>query len=449
VVALLLLSGIGSDARAFPVSDERSGLPIGSELDADAIENPREVFHSEALHGRKSYASNLGNLAFNSPSILGSAARKAGISCSTCHVNGASNPRLFIPGLSSKPGTFDTSSAVFNPRTDNSVLDAVTIPSLRGGRFLAPYGHDGRIGSLRDFTRNVIVNEFEGPEPSAQILDAIVAYIEDIDFLPNPNLDSAGRLKAAANASQRHGEALFTKPFPRDPGLSCAGCHRPSAAFADHEQHDIGTGGLYKTPTLLNADFNAPYFHDGRFDDYGQVIDYFNHTFGLGLSASDRADLVSYLEAVGDGLRPEYHLTGNNVLADLNDFASVLDIAISRHESQVVALTVRSVTDQLQDLQDHYPDPAGNEITGGATERKLARDTIARLMELLRRADEAAAAGNFDAAANEYLSYRKLTISAAPLALQTAESWSLFNPALHAAHQQHLRQAVAAKTASR
>jgi hypothetical protein len=137
------------------------------------------------------------------------------------------------------------------------------------------------------------------------------------------------------------------------------------------------------------------------------------------------------------------------VLADLNDFASVLDIAIARHESEVIALTVRSVSAQLQDLQDHYPDPAGSEITGGATERKLARDTIARLMELLQRADQAATGGNFDAAANEYLSYRKLTISAAPLALQAAESWSLFNPALHAARQQALRQAVAAKTVSR
>ena len=81
---------------------------------------------------------------------------------------------------------------MFNPKTDNGVLDPVTIPSLRGARLLAPYGHDGRTGSLRDFVRNVIVsNEFwRGPEPSSQILDAIVAYIEDIDFLPNPGVST-------------------------------------------------------------------------------------------------------------------------------------------------------------------------------------------------------------------------------------------------------------------
>jgi cytochrome c peroxidase len=40
------------------------------------------------------------------------------------------------------------------------------VGSLRGARYLAPYGHDGRFTSLRDFVHNVIVNEFAGPEPS-------------------------------------------------------------------------------------------------------------------------------------------------------------------------------------------------------------------------------------------------------------------------------------------
>ena len=50
------------------------------------------------------------------------------------------------------------------------------------------------MASLRDFVHNVIVNEFAGPEPSPAILDAIVAYIQDIDFLPNPSLGPGGRL---------------------------------------------------------------------------------------------------------------------------------------------------------------------------------------------------------------------------------------------------------------
>ena len=420
--------------HATAVSDDHTGLPPGSELDQDAIDNPREVFHSESLHGRKSYLSNLGNLAFNSPLLLGQAAQKAGISCGSCHVNGASNPKLFIPGLSTRPGNFDTTSAFFNAKADNGVLDPVTIPSLRGARFLGPYGHDGRTPSLRDFVRNVIVTEFAGSPPSQDILDAIVVYIEDIDFLPNPRLDRAGHLASGATASQQHGEALFNRPFPHDPGLSCAACHVPSAAFVDHQQHDVGSGGLYKTPTLVNADFNAPYFHDGRFDSYGQVVDYFDRSFDLGLTQQDRADLTAYLTAIGDGVRPEYRLAGPNVLSDINDFASILDIAISRHETEVIAFAVPALNDLLQGLADHYPDPRSNEISGGVNERSLARATIAALMKDLQRVQTDAAAGHFDAAANDYLGYRRLNAGAAPLALQTAQPWSLFDPTLHAAH---------------
>ena len=428
-IAAAALIWLGGAARAdsSPVNDARSGLPIGSELDEDAVNNPREIFHSEATRGRRSYMSNLGNLAFNSPYTLGEAARKAHISCATCHVNGASNPKLFIPGLSVRPGTFDTTNPLFNPKTDNGVLDAVTIPSLRGARFLSPYGHDGRTASLRDFVRNVVVNEFAGAEPSPQILDALVSYIEDIDFLPNPNLDKTGRLNAAATPAQRRGEALFGRPFPKESGMSCASCHIPSAAFVDHRQHDVGSGGWYKTPTLLNADFGAPYFHDGRFDNFGQVIDYFDRLYELGLSPQDRSDLAEYLGALGNGVRPEYRLTGGNVLADINGFASVLDIAISRQDIEVVTLAVRSVSDLLQDLADHYADPPGGKGSHGGHELTLARATLAALVQNLQRIEAASTQGLRDDAAREYQNYRKLSFASAPLALQAAEPWSSFN----------------------
>jgi cytochrome c peroxidase len=432
VGAAMIWAGTGSGAHSTPVTDGRTGLPIGTELDEDAPNNPREIFHSEATRGHRSYMSNLGNLAFNSPYTLGELARKAHISCASCHVNGASNPRLFVPGLSTRPGTFDTTSSLFNPKTDNGVLDAVTIPSLRGARFLSPYGHDGRVASLREFVRNVVVNEFAGAEPSPQILDALVVYIEDIDFLPNPNLDKTGRLSAGATPAQRRGEALFSKPFAHDASMSCASCHMPSAAFVDHRQHDVGSGGLFKTPTLLNADFNAPYFHDGRFDNFGQVIDYFNREYELGLSAQNRNDLAEYLAALGNGVRPEYRLTGINVLADINGFASVLDMAISRQDTEVVNLAVRSVNDLLQDLADHYPEAFDQATSNGSHELALARASIAALMQILRRIEAAVAAGHGSEAAGEYLNYRKLSFASAPLALQTAEPWSLFNPALRA-----------------
>ncbi len=429
LLALMSYPGFAGLAQALPAMDPRTGLPVGADLDDDATTNPREVFHSETLHGHRSYATNLGNLAFNSPYILGDVARKAHISCGTCHVNGASNAKLFIPGLSTHPGNFDTTSAVFNPKADNGVLDPMTIPSLRGARFLAPYGHDGRTGSLRDFVRNVIVNEFAGAEPSNQILDAMVTYIEDIDFLPNPNLDQSQRLREGANASQLRGETLFFKPFPHDADMSCAACHIPSGAFADHRQHDVGTGGFYKTPTLVNANFNAPYLHDGRFTEYAQVIDHFDRQFDLKLSPQDRADLASYLNAVGDGSRPEYHLTGNNVLEDIDGYASVLDLAIAAHDSAVVKLATASVSDMLEELSGHYVEDVGT----GAEQLALARATLAKLLEVTHQVQRAAGKQRWDTAAAAYLDYRKMTIATVPQVLQAAEKFSLFNPAVRAA----------------
>src|SRR3984957_15345373 len=191
-------------------------LPAGSELGDEAFDRPLEVFCSESSGGRKSYLVKLGDVAFTSPLTLGRAARQAGISCNTCHINGTTNPRLYIPGLSTQSGTFDTTGHLFNPKADNGVLDPLTIPSLRGAHLLAPYGHDGRTLSLRGFLHNVIVNEFAGPEPSTEILDAMVAYIEDIDFVPNRRLGAAGKLTGPLSESEKHGEALFYQPFSHD-----------------------------------------------------------------------------------------------------------------------------------------------------------------------------------------------------------------------------------------
>ncbi|HYC14316.1 MAG TPA: hypothetical protein VEC75_08700, partial [Stellaceae bacterium] len=217
-LAASALSGKGTAAPS--VGADRSTLPAGTDFGEGETRVPREQFHSEFTGGRKPYLVRLGNMLFSSPQILGPAARQAGISCETCHVAGTTNRRFFIPGASEKPGTFDTTSALFNPKTDDGRLDAVRIPSLRGIRFLAPYGHDGRTASLRDFVRDVIVKEFSGPEPDPRVVDAIVAYLQDIDFLSNLRISADGRLAGSASAAEKRGEEIFERPFPRNPDLS-------------------------------------------------------------------------------------------------------------------------------------------------------------------------------------------------------------------------------------
>src|SRR5215510_7872347 len=105
----------------------------------------------------------------------------------------------------------------------------------------------------------------------------------------------------------------------------------------------VRAGGLFKTPTLRNADFNAPYFHDGRFDTYDQVVAHFDSVFALGLTAQDRKDLVAYLTAVGDGVLPYEQEGAGASLKEINDFATVLDTAIVAGDKDVVALAVDTI----------------------------------------------------------------------------------------------------------
>jgi cytochrome c peroxidase len=427
-------------ALAFPVEGVQTPLPVETELDDDAIEQPREQFHSEAIQGQKSYLVKLGNVAFNTPAILGGRARNGGISCGTCHVNGANNPKLSITGASIRPGSFDTTSSLFNPKAENFVLDPVRIPSLRGARLLAPYGNDGREDSLRDFVRTVIVDEFAGPDPSPAILDAIVAYIRDIDFLPNQRIGLGGNLTSDASEAERRGEALFNKPFPHDPSLSCAGCHVPSGAFVDHRQHDVGSGGLYKTPTLLNADFNAPYFHDARFTTLDQVVDYFDRSFGLGLAKNDQADLVAYLKAIGDGAQPYERVTSAILLQDIFDFTSVLGTAIPAHDNDVISLVVTAVSGDLNDLMDRIPEPGDPAVSGGEKERELARSSIRHAISILEAAGSNAADRNYDGALRQYQNYSQFISVDVQPAVGRAEPWSLLNPAVRDARYAALRQ---------
>ena len=427
-------------AFAFPVEGVQTPLPVESELNDGALEQPREQFHSEAIEGQKSYLVKLGNLAFNTPAILGGTARKGGISCGTCHVNGASNPKLYITGASIRPGSVDTTTSLFNPKAENFVLDPVRIPSLRGARYLAPYGNDGRMESLRDFVRTVIVDEFAGPDPAPAILDALVAYIRDIDFLPNPRISLGGKLTADANEAEQRGEELYNKPFPHDTSLSCAGCHLPSGAFVDHRQHDVGSGGLYKTPTLLNADFNAPYFHDARFTTLDQVVDYFDRSFRLGFSAQDQADLIAYLKAIGDGAQPYERITSAIPLQDIFDFASVLATAIPAHDNVVISLAVTAVSGDLNDLMGRIPDQGAPAVSGGEKERDLARNSLKEAVAILERVGSNAAGGKYDDTAREYQNYNHFINVGVQPAVSRAEPWSLFNTAIHDAHYAALRQ---------
>ena len=302
-----------------------------------------------------------GDMLFDSPLIFGKPARSLGVACSTCHNRSDINQSFFIPGISHQRGAIDVRGSYFNPLFSDRRGNSLDIPSLRGLRFTGPYGRDGRFASLRDFTRNVIVSEFGGAEPTPFMLDALVAYMLEFDFLPNSKLDRQGRLTNKASAAAKRGEILFAKPFNQMGGKSCATCHVPSANFLDRKAHNIGSTkpgypdareGTFDTPTLLAAKFTAPYFHDGSLPTLDSVVDWFNTRYKLSLNRSDRSDLLAYLNAVGDADEPYQKFDQRSTVfrlgwEELTTFVSTFDTLLPKRDVKHAELLLSTVASDL------------------------------------------------------------------------------------------------------
>jgi cytochrome c peroxidase len=68
-----------------------------------------------------------------------------------------------------------------------------------------------------------------------------------------------------------HGTALFTDNIPRNNGLDQ---NPDDGLFAvTGDPMDLGR---FKTPTLRNIEYTAPYMHDGRFQTLEEVVDFYS-----------------------------------------------------------------------------------------------------------------------------------------------------------------------------
>lgn len=343
-------------------------LPPGSEINKQ-LPRPRQILNM-AARGVDESETNLialGDMAFDSPFIFGEPARSLGFSCNTCHNKSITNPKFFIPGLSKYPGGVDVSSSFFAPHASNGRFDPLDIPDLRGIRFTAPYGRNGRFSSLREFVRNVIVHEFGGAEPDPVLLDGMIAYMNEFDFLPNSNLQPDGRLTARASAAAQRGEAVFNTKFAGMGNRSCATCHIPSSQFLDHKRHDIGTAAgsdpysrdrALDTPTLLSAKYTAPYFHDGSQPTLRVVNEWFNKQFKLGLTRQQLDDLTAYVEAVGGGV-DAMEDTLHTLEAEMQEFSfflSAYEYLTGANKPELINTTFQTIAGEIRahkwDVQD-------------------------------------------------------------------------------------------------
>ncbi|WP_300513361.1 cytochrome c peroxidase [Aliiroseovarius sp.] len=395
-------------ARGGAVIDLAPSLPPGSDIfDQDPL--PRLVlnFEERGIDEADLPLVAYGDMLFDSAQIFGSPARDLGIACSTCHNRSDVNQRLFIPGASHQPGAIDVDGAFFNPIFNDRRDDPIDIPSLRGLRFTGPYGRDGRFASLRDFTRNVIVGEFGGEEPTPFMLDAIVAYMLEFDFLPNSMVTADGRLTDTAPDAARRGEAIFNRPFAGLGGKSCASCHLPDGNFLDRQAHDIGSAaapyadaraGAFDTPTLLGTVYTAPYFHDGSLPTLAAVVDWFDETKSLGLTDTERADLTAYLETVGSADAPYQVFDGENTafrlaFSELTTFASTLNTLLPRRDATHILLLTDTVAADLS-------------ADASTMSNLAARPEVYALAERLAEVGAAVRAGDWESAETHWAAFQ-------------------------------------------
>jgi cytochrome c peroxidase len=108
-----------------------------------------------------------------------------------------------------------------------------------------------------------------------------------------------------------HGTALFTDNIVHNNGLD----ETPVAGYHD-VTGDLKDLGKYKTPSLRNVEYTAPYMHDGRFSSLEEVVEFYStgiqnsetvdpfityaHQGGLQLTYDEKAALVAFLKTLTD-----------------------------------------------------------------------------------------------------------------------------------------------------
>lgn len=161
---------------------------------------------------------------------------------------------------------------------------------------------------------------------TAHILRALAQFQRSLVSF-SARYDSVQAQKAVFSSLEKRGYQVYQE--------NCSGCHT-EGLFTDNDFHNNGLDsrfptdwenprqgryritldtadlGKYKTPSLRNLAFTAPYMHDGRFSTLEQVLDHYQNgiqsspsldtllTEGIRLNASERRALIAFLKTLND-----------------------------------------------------------------------------------------------------------------------------------------------------
>src|SRR5262249_45738331 len=122
----------------------------------------------------------IGRIAFRAPLLLGGQAARVGLSCSSCHRNGRTNPDFHFPGVSGEPGTADVTTSILSSHRGDGTFNPKPIPDLAGDPAKRIVTRDPRKPDLAKFIHGLITQEFDGPEPPRKVLLGIADYVRSI-----------------------------------------------------------------------------------------------------------------------------------------------------------------------------------------------------------------------------------------------------------------------------
>ncbi len=200
-------------------------------------------------------------------------------SCHSCHYDGHTNAV-----------TMDT-------RNDGSDGTYKMVLSLRNVTHTGPWFWHGWQDDLDVAVARSLVESMQGPEPTPEEVEQVVAYLETLTAPPN----SHGENQSEAEARQR-GQLIFEGDIAQ-----CASCHS-GPYFTDGQVHDVGLASEYdkyegyNTPSLLGIGNRVRYLHHGRalsLDDLLSDLHSPEKVSGTRqLTEQERADLVAYLRSL-------------------------------------------------------------------------------------------------------------------------------------------------------
>lgn len=195
LIALAAVLALGAAApSATIVLREQAWMP-GVEARA-FLEEPAECLAS------RDRAVEVGRALFRSPALLGGPAARAGLSCNACHSGGRRNARFLLPELTDRAGAADVTSEWASKVRGDGLANPIEIPDLSGVAVRTAFGQR-RDPSLEHFVHGVIVEEFQGHEPSGEALASVIAYLRALDEGECSRGDAAVTLASAAEDARR------------------------------------------------------------------------------------------------------------------------------------------------------------------------------------------------------------------------------------------------------